>query len=240
MNRARHQLLARPALAGDQHVRSRKLVQPLDVRQDLAHQPAAAHEAGDTPALHVLLRERDQPLRRRAPRRFRFLPARDFGFELAVPIHDLARQARERQVRFDPDEHLLGLKGLGDVVHRATAEPAQHAFGFVLCGHEEHGNGARRLPGLELAAQRKAVAAGQDDVEQDHVRAAPLRDPQALRGVRRSQDLVPARLQQARQHVDVGGGIVDDQDFFRGHGVHESVTESTAIRATIPWIVSMS
>ena len=92
VDRARDQLLAGAALSGDQHVGAGELMQPLDLREDPPHQPAAADESRNAPALHVLLGKRDEPLRRRAPRAFRFLTPADFRFELRVSVDQLARQ----------------------------------------------------------------------------------------------------------------------------------------------------
>ena len=77
VNRAGDELLAGAALAGDQHVRAGELMQPLDVREDRPHEPAAADEPRDPPPLHVLLRERHEPLGRGAARRFRLLAPAD-------------------------------------------------------------------------------------------------------------------------------------------------------------------
>ena len=92
---------------------------------------------------------------------------------------------------------------------------------------------------LELPAHRKAVRAGHDDVQQDHVRMRPGGDAERLVRVRRGEDLVPPRLQHTSQQPDVGRRIVDDQDLFAGHAVRTEA-DATETCARICWMTSMS
>ena len=122
-------------------------MQPLDLREDPPQQPAASHESGNAPALHVLRGKGDETLRRRVPRAFRFLTEADLRFEPCVSVHELGGQAGNLEVRLNANQDLVGLKGLRDVVHGAAAKSAQQALGVVLCRHNRTGmRASRRRP----------------------------------------------------------------------------------------------
>ena len=226
------ELLAGAAFAGDQDIGSGEVVKPGDLRQDGAHEAAATDQSRDPPAVHVLLREGHQPLRRRVPRRFRGLPPADLEFELLVSRQHLAREPRDLQVRLDPHQHLLRLERLGYVIDPAAAESTQQPLRFVLGGDEEHGNPPCRRLFLERAADGEAVRPWQDDVQQNQIRKGLRGDPQPLLGVRGGENLVSSRLEHAGQQVNVGGRVVDDQNLFGGHG-GDPAADATESCATI-------
>ena len=66
--------------------------------------------------------------------------------------------------------------------------------------------------GLEVFAHLVAVHLRHVDVQQDQVRgvASGRQQPQLAAG--NGADLVPAVLEHAGQHLEVGGGVVHDQD----------------------------
>jgi hypothetical protein len=208
-------------------------VQTLDVRQNLAQQTAAADEARNAPALHVLLRQRDEALGRRAPSGLRFPTPADFGLELAIAVDDLAGQPRDLQVRLDSDQHFFRLERLRHVVHGAAAKRPQQACGLVLRRHEEHGNRARHLRCLELDAHREAIFSRQDHIQQNHVGTCPGGDPEALLGIRCRENLVTSRFQHAGQKTNVRRCVVDDENLFSGHRVVAVAADSTRTVARI-------
>ena len=62
MHGARHQLLARAALATDQHRGRRRLLQTLNIAENLGQTRALADKTGNAPAPHLFFREHGEPL----------------------------------------------------------------------------------------------------------------------------------------------------------------------------------
>jgi len=83
-----------------------------------------------------------------------------------VSLDRLVLAAEAAQHRVDAGQHLLHLKGLGDVVVRSHFETGHLVLQLALGGEHDDGD----LGGLpDLFAHGPAVHAGQHDVQQDQV-----------------------------------------------------------------------
>ena len=161
----------------------------------LPDEAALADEAGQAPALRFPRRERGKP-------RVGFLAGvlggaspRGLGFELGILALKLAGQPADLEVCLDAADDFVGLKRFQDVIDRADPKAIHHAGRFLFRGDEQHGDFARGVLGLQLAADGKSVAARHDHIEQDQVRERLRGDLEPGFAPGRGQDFVAARLQ---------------------------------------------
>ena len=104
------------------------------------------------------------------------------------------------------------LKRLGEVIHPAEGK----CFHFVQLlgkGADEYdGNPLELVIGFEVFADLVSVHLRHIDVQQDQVRGiAPRRQQRQLAAGNRS-DFIPAVLEHAGQHLEIGRGVVHYQD----------------------------
>jgi hypothetical protein len=116
----------------------------------------------------------------------------------------------------DPQQDLLGLEGLGDVVDPASGETRRLVVDHGLGGEKDDRYILGFSVGLERPAQGESVAIGQHHVQQDQVWAKGPRIAQSdgrVRGAGQFQRIGAHHLQQDAQAVRL---IVDDQDAVLG------------------------
>ncbi len=118
----------------------------------------------------------------------------------------------------------------------------------VSCfGRDKEGQGISRVvsPALSAWQVAKPSRPGNDDVEKDQIRQYFRGEPERLIRIRSGEDFVTFRFQRLRQDADIGGIIINDEDFGgfiskRASAVESAVWGSTGIWAMMRWIVSMS
>ena len=115
-------------------------------------------------------------------------------------------------MRLDAGVQFLHLERLGDVIHPAGGERLHLVQLLGEGADEDDRDPLERVVGLEVFAHLVAVHLRHVDVQQDQVRGvAPGRQQRQL-AAGDGADLVPAVLEHAGQHLEVGGGVVHDQD----------------------------
>ena len=129
-----------------------------------------------------------------------------------VGLLQLDLQAAELQVGLDARVQFFHLERLGEVIHPADGEGLHLVQLLGEGADEDDGDPLELVVGLEVFAHLVAVHLRHVDVQQDQVRGiAPRRQQRQLAAGDRA-DLIPAVLEHAGQHLEIGGGVVHDQD----------------------------
>jgi hypothetical protein len=149
------------------------------------------------------------------------------AFKSGVGIFELDLEAVEFEVGFDACVEFLHLKGLGDVVDTAKAEGADFVEGFGEGADEDDRDSAEPFVGLELFADLIAIHFGHVNVEEDEVGWLTLCGEERELSTGDRADLVAAILEHGGEDLEVGGGVVNDEDIggaadvtVRLHRVH--------------------
>ena len=132
-----------------------------------------------------------------------------------VGLLQLDLQAAELQVRFDAGVQFFHLKRLGDVIHPADGKRLHLVQLLGEGADEDDGNPLEIVVGLEVLAHLVAVHLRHIDVQQDQVRRILPRRQQRQLAARDRADLIPAILEHAGQHLEIGGDVVHHQDAGR-------------------------
>ena len=141
-----------------------------------------------------------------------FLRDAQLARELRVPGLELPPQPLEGEVRVDPRDHLLTLKGLGDEVDRADFEAPDLVLGLVEGRQEDHRRLARLGIRLEAPARLVSVDPGHHDVEQHQQRTNSPRHLDRTLAAARHEQPVAAAVQRVAQHVEIRHVVVDEED----------------------------
>jgi hypothetical protein len=115
-------------------------------------------------------------------------------------------------MRVHPRQQLVGVKGLGHIVHRAEFETAHDVAGLGFGGQEDDRNVSPVRCVLDAAAGLEPVHLRHHDVQQDQVRSHRRQHVQRLAAVGGDADRVAFFPQDGGEGLDVGGGILHDQD----------------------------
>ena len=124
--------------------------------------------------------------------------SRELLVEAIAAASHLALEVLSRQMHGDARQHFFALDRLGDVVDRADLETRYLVRHFAARRQEDHQRVARLRIRLQL--------------EQHQVRLRSLRDVERGRSVFGGEDAMAAQLQRAREHLEIGGAVVDDED----------------------------
>src|SRR5713226_947806 len=111
-------------------------------------------------------------------------------------------------------KQVFACEGLGHISVRALLLTPIFVARRILRGHQDHRNGAELGAPLQVAANLKSVPLRHHHVEQNH--AGPLacnRFLDAL-GVVQPNRPIAFFFQQALHQLDLGGRVINDQDFF--------------------------
>ena len=111
-----------------------------------------------------------------------------------------------------PRHHFLELERLRNVVHTAHAKGLDLVLSVSERAQEYHWYFAEALVGLERLTRFVTVQLGHVDVEQNQVGDRLFDCPQSEAPVRDRAHLVTLVLQHAAQNLEVGGGVVDDEN----------------------------
>src|SRR5437016_4260948 len=125
---------------------------------------------------------------------------------ICLPLESCEPQHRAEQV--------LSCEWLGYVAICALLLAPELVAGGIFRRHHNHGNRIElRIP-LQIAAHLKAVSPRHDDVQQNHAR--PLTGYGFLNalGVMQGDRPITLFFQQTLHQLDLGGRVVNDQDFF--------------------------
>ena len=115
-------------------------------------------------------------------------------------------------MRLDAGVQFFHLERLGEVVHPADGERLHLVQLLGEGADEDDGDPLERVVGLEVFAHLVAVHLRHVDVEQDQVRGIASGRQQRQLAAGDGADLIPAVLEHAGQHLEIGGGVVHDQD----------------------------
>ena len=182
MNRARDQLLARPALAGDEDGRpARRRLD--DQIEDLLHLRALADDPGEAviAGLEILL-ERDV-----------------LGYE-APPLDGVAQH----------DEHFVVLERLGNVVERAALHRRNRVLHRGVRGDHDHRQLFVLLP--QLLEHGQSVHARHHHVDDDRIEGQGAGEFQTLGAARRQAHVVPLTRQERLENLPHDLLVIDDED----------------------------
>jgi hypothetical protein len=114
--------------------------------------------------------------------------------------------------RGQPRAQQLGRTGLGEEIVGPAFEPADDVHRLVERGQEHDRHMGAGLVPLQTAAQVVAGHAGHDDVGDDRVEPAARTGGERLLGIDRLGDPMALFFQRRRQHLGLGGAVLDDQD----------------------------
>ena len=123
-----------------------------------------------------------------------------------------ALQAADFQVGAHPGQNFFDLKGFGDVIYRPGLEAAHFIREFVQGADEDHRDGPGIWVFFQLLADLVAVHARHADIEQDQVGRVGGDYRQGGRAIGGAAHFVAVFLQHAGQHLQIGQGVIDDQD----------------------------
>ena len=110
-----------------------------------------------------------------------------------------------------------GIERLGEVVLGAGLDAAHDAVELVQCGDHDHRQIAGVLGRLEPAQNLEPVHLRHDEVEQYEVKLVAAGERQRSRAVGGGDHLVTLAREPAREHVAIGGVVVDHQNAARWH-----------------------
>lgn len=139
----------------------------------------------------------------------------DLLLQGSVLLGQGASQECSLQMGFDTDQHLLDLKGLGDIVHPASPEAFHNPLCFTPGGDEDHRDLSRTSHLLQSAAGVIPVHAGHHHVEQNDIGWRLGNRVEGLLAAHGGCDVEVLGGKLRLQHPDVGENIVDDQDASR-------------------------
>jgi hypothetical protein len=115
-------------------------------------------------------------------------------------------------MRSDPRQHVLGLKGLGDVINAAGLK----TLDFLLCvakgAYKNNGDAAALLVRLQATAHLIAIHARHIYVEQDQVGSLGGHGFQSQSAVGGRTDAIAALGQHFGEETQAGGGVIHHQN----------------------------
>ena len=115
-------------------------------------------------------------------------------------------------MRFDTRVQFFHLKRLGDVIHSAGGKRLYLVQLLGESADEDDGNPLELVIRFEVFAHFVAVHLRHIDVQQDQVRGIASRREQRQLAAGNGADFIPAVLEHAGQHLEIGGGVVHDQN----------------------------
>lgn len=116
----------------------------------------------------------------------------------------------------DAGEDLLEMEGFGEVIHAAAAEGPGFVDGFGEGADEEDGDVGQGGIGFEAGANLVAVDLRHGDVEQDDVGRVGVGGVEGEPAGGEGAHLVSGAEQDFLKDFEVGRGVVDEHDRFRG------------------------
>ena len=135
-----------------------------------------------------------------------------------------------RHARLD----LLDVEWLGDVVDTASREGAYLVDGFAVGADEDDGDGGQHRILLQFRAHLVAIHHGHIDVEQDEIRGIGVGGLESQAPAGNRPRAVAAAFEHVGQHLEIGWGVVDDQDAgtdeVGGNAFSHETTSSQAYR----------
>ena len=121
----------------------------------------------------------------------------------------------QSQMRSDPRQHFLGLKGLGDVINAAGLKTGDFLARIAKGADENNGDAAALLVCLQATAHLIAIHARHTDVEQDQVWSFGGYGFQRQSAVGCRSDAIAVLGQQFGQETQAGGSVIHHQNLFR-------------------------
>ncbi len=142
----------------------------------------------------------------------------EFMLQLVALLLNLAVQPVDGEVGVDARDDLLGLKGLGNIVHRSQLQ-ALHLVGGLVQGRQENDRDrARGGVRLEPAAHLEAVDPRHHDVQKNQFRLGFSGDGERRFPVLGDQQLAAdALFEQLKEHLQVGRVVVHQENGFSRH-----------------------
>jgi hypothetical protein len=115
-------------------------------------------------------------------------------------------------MRVHPRQQLVGVKRLGHVVHCAELEATHDVARLGLRGQEDDRDVAPLRRSLDTRAGLETVHLRHHDVQQDQVRPHRGQHVERLSAVGGDADRVAFFPQDGGEGLDVGGGVLHDQN----------------------------
>jgi hypothetical protein len=140
------------------------------------------------------------------------LPVRLELLEPRIAAGELDALAAELEVGAETGVHLLDVERLGDEVDAAGREGLQAIQPIVEGADENHRRSAQALVPDDETTELVSVHFRHADVEEDDIRRIAAGGGEGKPSPRHGADPVAADGEQAGQQIEVGRGIVDDEN----------------------------